>query len=58
MVRGSLSFAGHVGVNVVNFYGWLSRHHRLKPGKYTLLITATTPGAGSTSQKLKFTIVR
>jgi len=58
VIRGSLSFAGHVGVNTVKFYGWLSRHRKLKPGKYTLVITATTPGAGSTSQKLKFTIVR
>jgi uncharacterized repeat protein (TIGR01451 family) len=57
-IRGSHSFVGHAGQNTVKFFGWLSRHKRLKPGKYTLVITATTPGAGSTSQKLKFTIVR
>jgi len=57
-IRGSHTFAGHAGQNTVKFFGWLSRHKRLKPGRYTLVITATTPGAGSTSQKLKFTIVR
>jgi len=58
VVRGSRSFAGHAGQNTVVFYGWLSKHKKLKPGKYTLVITATTPGVGSTSQRLKFTIVR
>jgi hypothetical protein len=58
VTRGSLSFAGHAGQNTVTFYGWLRKHKKLKPGKYTLVITATTPGVGSTSQRLKFTIVR
>jgi uncharacterized repeat protein (TIGR01451 family) len=58
VIRASLSFAGHAGVNTVRFYGWLSHRRKLKPGKYTLVITATTPGVGSTSQKLRFTIVR
>lgn len=58
VIRGSLHLAGHPGANSVKFYGWLSSHRKLKPGKYTVVITATTPGAGSTSRKLKFTIVR
>jgi hypothetical protein len=58
VTRGTLSFAGHPGANTVKFYGWLSRSRKLKPGKYTLIITATVPGARSTSRKLKFTIVR
>jgi uncharacterized repeat protein (TIGR01451 family) len=57
-IRGSLGFAGHAGINTVRFYGWLSNRRRLKPGRYTLVITATTTGAGSTSKKLTFTIVR
>src|SRR6201999_1164863 len=40
LVRGSLTFAGHTGQNTVKFDGWLSKHKRLKPGKYTLVITA------------------
>ena len=56
--RGSLTFAGHAGVNAVRFNGWLSRTQKLKPGKYTLVITATTPGVGATSQTLRFKIVR
>ena len=57
-MRGSLTFDGHTGVNTVRFKGWLSRTTKLTPGGYTLVITATTPGVGTTSQKLKFTIVR
>jgi hypothetical protein len=51
--RGSLSFAGHPGTNTVRFKGWLTRHKKLTPGKYTLTITA-----GTSSQKLTFTVVR
>ena len=58
VIRGTLHFAGHAGVNTVKFFGWLSRSRKLKPGKYTLVITATTPGVGSTSQKLSFTVAR
>ena len=56
--RGSLTFAGHAGLNKVRFAGWLSRTKKLTPGKYTLSITAITPGVGATSQQLRFTIVR
>jgi uncharacterized repeat protein (TIGR01451 family) len=58
VVRGTLHIAGHAGVNRVRFRGWLSRTARLRAGSYTLVITATTPGVGSTSRKLRFTIVR
>ena len=57
VTRGTLSLAGHAGQNSVRFFGWV-RGKKLKPGKYTLVITATTPGAGSSSKKLKFTIVK
>ena len=56
--RGSLTFAGHAGLNTVRFAGWLSRTRKLTPGKHTLTITAITPGIGATSQQLRFTIVR
>jgi hypothetical protein len=58
VARGTLAANGHTGVNRVRFSGWLSRTKKLKPGRYTLVITATTPGAGSTSAKLNFTIVK
>ena len=53
-----MTFAGHTGVNAVRFKGWLSTTTKFTPGGYTLVITAITPGVGTTSQKLKFTIVR
>ena len=56
--RGSLTFAGHAGLNTVRFKGWLSRTKKLTPGKYTLTITAITLGVGETSQQLRFRIVR
>src|SRR4051812_48967640 len=56
--RGSLSFAGHAGLNAVRFKGWLSGTKKLTPGKYILSIVAITPGVGTTSQKLRFSIVR
>jgi thermitase len=56
--RGSLTLAGHAGLNTVRFAGWLSRTKKLTPGRYTLTITAVTPGVGATAQQLRFTIVR
>jgi hypothetical protein len=55
---GGLSFAGHSGVNTVRFQGRVSRRKRYKPGRYTLTVRATTPGLGSTSKTLRFTIVK
>jgi hypothetical protein len=64
VTAGTLSFTGHSGMNRVVFQGRISRANKLKPGRYTLVITATnTAGqtsAGQTSapQKLSFTIVK
>jgi hypothetical protein len=56
---GTLAFTGHPGTNKVFFDGRLSRSKRLKPGRYTLTITATNAvGQHSRSQKLTFTIVK
>jgi hypothetical protein len=57
-VAGSLSFAGHSGLNSMRFMCWLSNTKKLAPGKYTLIMTAITADVGSTSQRLKFTILR
>jgi hypothetical protein len=57
VVRGRLSLAAHQGMNRVRFQGLLSRGRRLKPGTYTVLITASLPGApASAPAKLIFTI--
>jgi hypothetical protein len=56
---GSLSFSGHSGMNKVVFQGRISRTKKLKPGHYTLVITATNgTGQKSAPQKLGFTIVK
>jgi hypothetical protein len=58
VTRGTLSFTGHEGTDSVLFTGRVSRTEKLKPGRYTLVITATnTAGQQSAPQKLSFTIV-
>jgi streptogramin lyase len=57
--RGMLSFAGHGGLNKVFFQGRISRSRKLKPGHYTLIITATNAsGRHSRPVRLSFTIVK
>ncbi len=59
VTAGMLSFAGHSATNTVVFQGRLSRLRKLKPGRYTLAITATNAaGQKSAPQKLSFTIVK
>jgi hypothetical protein len=55
---GTLAFTGHAGLNKVIFQGRLSRSKKLKPGSYTVTITAVN-AAGLTSRPrtLSFTIV-
>ena len=56
---GTLSFAGHSGANRVSFQGLLSRTKKLKPGGYTLVISATNSAhQTATSHGLAFTIVK
>ncbi len=38
------------------FFGVISGHHRLKPGSYTVTITAGNQGGRSKPHSLKFTI--
>jgi len=53
-----LSFIGHSGKNQVAFQGRISRSNTLKPGHYTLLITAENSAGHSSPHQLTFTIVR
>jgi hypothetical protein len=40
----------------VRFEGLISKHHKLKPSSYTLLVTATASGKHSTTRTLHFMI--
>jgi CSLREA domain-containing protein len=58
ITRGTLSFAAHSGTNTVAFQGRISRSKKLKPGSYSLLITATnSEGQATASPRPRFTIV-
>jgi hypothetical protein len=58
-VRGTLTFPSHAGTNKVRFQGRLSRTKKLKPGRYTVTITATdSAGNLSAPKSTSFTIVR
>jgi hypothetical protein len=56
---GTLSFTGHAGADKVVFQGRISRSKKLRPGRYTLVITATnTADQKSAPQTLGFAIVK
>jgi hypothetical protein len=58
VVTGVLSFTGRSAANKVVFQGRISNSRKLKPGHYTLVITATnSSGAHSRPVSLSFTIV-
>jgi hypothetical protein len=58
VIRGTLTFAGHVGLNRVSFQGRLSRTRRLALGRCTLTIRAQNAGLPSPPATLHFKIVR
>jgi hypothetical protein len=58
MTAGALSFTAHAGANEVAFEGRISRSKALKPGLYTLIITATNSAGVSNPQQLPFTIIK
>jgi len=58
VIAGALTFSAHVGTNKVRFEGLISKHKKLKPGSYTLLVTATASGKHSTTRMLHFTIAK
>ena len=54
-----MKFSGKAGVNKVRFFGPLSRSKKLRPGRYTLKISAkSATGSSATSKALTFTIVK
>jgi alpha-tubulin suppressor-like RCC1 family protein len=53
---GTLTFTGHARTNKVKFAGRVSKRHKLKPGSYRLVISATTSRKTATAHTLKFTI--
>ncbi|HEX3909180.1 MAG TPA: hypothetical protein VHW67_00590 [Solirubrobacteraceae bacterium] len=58
-MAGTLTFKAHSGTNKVAFQGRISPVEKLRPGHYTLAITATdTAGARSAPKSLSFTIVK
>jgi hypothetical protein len=59
VMAGTLAFIGHAGINKVIFQGRISSSKKLKPGTYTLTVTATnSAGVHSAPVSLRFTIVR
>ena len=59
VTAGMLAFTGHHSTNKVIFQGRISPSEKLKPGRYTLVITATNAGGQRSSPaRLTFTIVK
>jgi hypothetical protein len=58
VTAGTLSFIGRSGTNKVAFQGRISGSNRLKPGHYTLLISAANSAGHSSPRQLTFTIVK
>jgi hypothetical protein len=58
VVAGTLRFTGHQGTDKVRFYGRISAHRKLRPGRYTVTITATSVAGTATSKPLAFTILK
>ena len=59
VTQGTLALPAHAGLNRVLFQGVLARNHTLKPGSYTLLISARNGlGLRSATRSLSFRIVR
>ncbi len=58
VTAGTMTLSAHAGKNRVRFEGRISKHAKLKPGNYTLLVTATASGERSPARTLRFTILR
>jgi PKD repeat protein len=55
---GTLTLAGHAGINKVAFFGQISRTKRLTKGSFTASITATSSGKTTRPATLRFSIVK
>jgi hypothetical protein len=59
ILAGHLIINGHPGTNKIRFAGRISHTNKLKPGRYTLTITATGPQhVRSAPRSLNFTIIK
>ncbi|MGH2852750.1 MAG: FG-GAP repeat protein, partial [Solirubrobacteraceae bacterium] len=58
VTQGTISFLAHSGTNKVFFQGRNSYAKRLRPGGYTLVITAINADGHSSDSPLSFTIVK
>jgi Bacterial Ig domain len=58
VTRRALSFSLGAGAHRVRFQGRISKHTKLNPGRYTLIITASNANGRSSPKTLTFTIVR
>ena len=59
ITAGALTFArAHVGTDKIAFQGRLSHSKKLRPGRYTLAITATNTSGRATGRSITFTIVK
>ena len=55
----TLTLNGHAGLNRVRFQGRLAHNKTLRPGRYGMAITATTPlGQQTSSARLHFTVAK
>ena len=55
---GTLAAAGHAGSNRLAFQGRLTHRRQLRPGRYTLVITATNAAGQHSARSLNFRIVQ
>jgi hypothetical protein len=55
---GALTLAGHPGINKIAFEGRISRRTKLRPGSYTLTVSATNAEGVSAPTSLRFAIVK
>lgn len=58
ITAGALTLAAHAASDKLRFQGLLTKHKQLKPGSYTVSVTATSSTERSASESLRFTIVR
>lgn len=56
VTAGTIAFAAHAGLNSVRFQGLISKREHLRPGNYTLLLSALAPGGNPANGTLRFTI--
>jgi hypothetical protein len=58
ITAGTLTFPAHSAVNTVRFDWPISKHVRLRPGSYTLKVSASTAAGRAAEQAVPFTIAK